>query len=44
MQKELVQYIACVLYQDSGDIRVSKFYEGMSDKEVARVLDAFLLL
>lgn len=43
MQKELVRYIAYELYRDSGDIIVSKYYEGMSDKEVAKDLDAFLL-
>jgi len=43
MQKELARYIAYKLYQDSGDIIVDKYYKEMSDKEVAKDLDAFLL-
>lgn len=43
MQKELVRYIAYELYRYSGDIIVSKYYKGMSDSEVAKDLDAFLL-
>ena len=43
MQKELVRYIAYEIYQHSGKIIVGKYYEGMSDREVAKDLDAFLL-
>lgn len=43
MQKELVRYIGYIVYQDSAEVLVSKYYEGVSDNEVAKDLDVFLL-
>lgn len=43
MQKELVRYIAFVLYHKPDNYIVSKYYEGLPDSEVAKDLDAFLL-
>jgi hypothetical protein len=43
MQKELVRYIAYIIYLDSEEIIISRYYKGMADSEVAKDLDAFLL-
>lgn len=43
MQRELVRYIGYELYRKPNEIIVIKYYKEMSDSEVAKDLDAYLL-
>lgn len=43
MQKEMVNYISYLMHHHTANPIVIKYYEGMTDEEVAKDLDAFLL-